>query len=404
MGNTTTKRNDVCSSSVDGVYKQKEDHFKQINAHFSAGSSGRSFASVSSHQSTYSFARPWSRVSRRRWKESTLTLPYESSKTAWPVSQLESRFLPEFPVASSENEKRFDILEEINKGAFGKVYKANDSKSGGTFALKVLSKSKVIKENSVQQVKDEVQIQRICGHHPFIVHCPLNWQSRKTLFIVSEFVEGGELFTFLKRYLALPIELVRLYVAQIALALDFLHNAGIVYRDLKPENVLLDSFGNVQLIDFGLSKWLPYGTTTKTICGTFRYMAPEILATEPYGHAVDWWSLGILACLMLTNEYPSPPVDSEPSPEERKPGSLPPNVDLDVPSRDLLLRLLQIDPKKRLRSVRTLETIAFYKGYSFLDVKEKRIQPHDLVLKYYPDGPPVVATQGDVFENFDVQI
>jgi uncharacterized serine/threonine-protein kinase SgK494 len=112
----------------------------------------------------------------------------------------------------------------------------------------------------VRQVKDEVQIQRVCGHHPFIVHCPFHWQSKKRLY------------NLLKTYTVLPVALVKLYVAQLALALDFLHNAGVIYRDLKPENILLDVEGNVQLIDFGLSKWLSYGKTTRTICGTLLYI------------------------------------------------------------------------------------------------------------------------------------
>nr|XP_023027808.1 serine/threonine-protein kinase S6KL-like [Leptinotarsa decemlineata] len=324
-----------------------------------------------------------------RWKESTLTLPYESSKTAWPVTQLESFFLPEFPVTASQNEKKFNIVQEISKGAFGKVYKVEDLESGRTFALKVLSKSKIIKENSVQQVKDEVHIQRICGHHPFIVNCPAQWQSRRRLYIVSDFIGGGELFDLLRTYITFPIALVQLYVAQIALALDFLHNAGVIYRDLKPENILLDEEGNIQLIDFGLSKWLSYGSTTRTICGTLRYMAPEILATESYGHAVDWWSLGVIACVMLTNKYPTPAVDPDPNPQDRKPGTLPLDVELDVASKDLLMRLLEFEPHKRLKSLRTLETIAFYKGYSFKDVREKKIKPNDLLKKFYPNGPPI---------------
>uniref|UniRef100_V5IA83 Serine/threonine-protein kinase n=1 Tax=Anoplophora glabripennis TaxID=217634 RepID=V5IA83_ANOGL len=272
MGNKSTKSRNACRGTIDTVYKQKEDHFKQLKANFTSSFSGRSFTSVSSHQSTYSVSRPWSRISRRRWKESTLTLPYESSKTAWPVSQLESYFLPEFPVTASINEKRFDVLDEISKGAFGKVYKVKDLEKGQIFALKVLSKSKIISENSVQQVKDEVQVQRVCGHHPYIVSCPLHWQSRKRLYIVTKFIEGGELYSLLTRYITLPVALVQVFVAQIALALDFLHNAGVIYRDLKPENILLDDVGNIQLIDFGLSKWLSYGSTTKTICGTLRYM------------------------------------------------------------------------------------------------------------------------------------
>ncbi|RZC39532.1 serine/threonine-protein kinase SgK494-like [Asbolus verrucosus] len=265
MGNTGPKPSSLNHNSVDGVYIQRgEDLCQNLNSNLS----GRSFASVSSHQSTYSVSRPWSRISRRRWKESTLTLPYESSKTAWPVSQSESFFLPEFPLSSDE--KRFEDLGEISRGAFGKVHRVQEG--GRVYALKVLSKSKIVKEDAVRQVKDEVRIQRVCGHHPFIVDCPYHWQSKKRLYIVSDFVAGGELYNLLKTYTVLPVALVKLYVAQLAFALDFLHNAGVIYRDLKPENILLDVDGNVQLIDFGLSKWLSYGKTTRTICGTLLYM------------------------------------------------------------------------------------------------------------------------------------
>lgn len=146
--------------------------------------------------------------------------------------------MPEFPITATHNEKRFELVKEVSKGAFGKVYKVNDLEREQSFALKVLSKSKVIKDNSVQQVKDEVQIQKLCGHHPFIVDCPLHWQSRKRLyignliietcfldlligchFLVTDFVSGGELYDLLKAYVTFPTELVKLYVAQIALAL-----------------------------------------------------------------------------------------------------------------------------------------------------------------------------------------
>ncbi|CAH0564536.1 unnamed protein product [Brassicogethes aeneus] len=396
MGNKQTK--------VETSIEQEKYHFRQIGDTINASLSFNSFGSVISQNSTYSVARPWSRVSRRRWKESTLTLPYESSKTAWPVSQLESSFLPEFPVTDSRNEQRFQVLEEIRQGAFGKVYKVNDKEQDKIFALKVLSKSKVIKDNSVQQVKDEVQIQRVCGHHPFIVNCPLHWQSRKRLYIVSDFVKGGELYDLLKAYVTFPIELVKLYVAQIALAIDFLHNAGVIYRDLKPENVLLDGDGNAQLIDFGLSKWLKYGNATKTLCGTLKYMAPEVLTLKPYGHAVDWWSLGVLACLMLTNKYPAPAVDHENHTYcGQKPGTLPTSVELNVPCKDLLLRLLEIEPTRRLRSLRTLQTIALYKGYNFEHVREKREKPNDLLKSFYPNGPPTkdVDVEIEFFPNFD---
>ncbi|XP_068915324.1 serine/threonine-protein kinase S6KL isoform X4 [Tenebrio molitor] len=177
--------------------------------------------------------------------------------------------------------------------------------------------------------------------------------------------------------------------------LYFLHNAGVIYRDLKPENILLDVEGNVQLIDFGLSKWLSYGKTTRTICGTLLYIAPEILARQEYGHGVDWWSLGIIACLMLTGKYPSTETDS--GGEEMKMVRLPRKVP-DVGSRDLLLRLLHTQPTKRLRSLRTLQTIAFYKNFNFEDVKLKKVRPIDLL----PGAPQEEVVEFDGFdESFD---
>ncbi|KAF7274285.1 hypothetical protein GWI33_013047, partial [Rhynchophorus ferrugineus] len=119
-------------------------------------------------------------------KESTRTLSSELSRTAWPVSQTESYFLPEFPVAHTQQDNKFESIAEISRGAFGKVYKVNHLGKNETFALKVLSKHKILTENSVKQVKEEVQIQKICGHHPFIVNCVLNWQSRKQLFIGND--------------------------------------------------------------------------------------------------------------------------------------------------------------------------------------------------------------------------
>ncbi|KAJ8916000.1 hypothetical protein NQ315_016678 [Exocentrus adspersus] len=161
------------------------------------------------------------------WKESTLTLTYESSKTAWPVSQLESYFLPEFPVVSCFNDKKFEILEEISKGAFGRVYKVRNSEKENTFALKILSKSKIISEYSVQQVKDEVHIQRLCGHHPYIASYFSHWQSKRCLYIGIDFIGGGELYTILKRYYKLPVALVKVFTAQIALALGMYEHKHI---------------------------------------------------------------------------------------------------------------------------------------------------------------------------------
>lgn len=217
--------------------------------------------------------RPWSRVSRRRWHESTLADEHLLSKTCWPVTKAEALFLPHFPVDGGA-EAQYTVVEHIANGAFGKVYKVR--RSGGTatdYALKVLSKSKIVNSGAIGQLRDEVDIQTICGHHPFLARCVRFWQNKKRVFLLSDYFPNGELF---QKFAKFPHELVRLYVAEIALALDFLHQAGIIHRDLKPENVLLDRDFHVRLIDFGFSRWLSIGSRTRTICGTLQYMGKAL--------------------------------------------------------------------------------------------------------------------------------
>lgn len=404
MGNSNRKHSvgNIRNSNSTDVNRHRV--LEQNISDLSFNLSGRSFASVNSQHSTYSVSRPWSRVSRRRWKESTLTLPFEASKTAWPVSNIESLFLPEFPVSPLISQNFINIVEFIAYGAFGKVYKVKEKTSDKLYALKVLSKSKIIKENSIEQVKDEVQIQRVCGHHPFIVNCPFHWQTRKRLYIVSEFVEGGELHHLCETYGILPVTVVQIYIAEIALALDFLHNAGIIYRDLKPENILLDIGGHVQLVDFGLSKWLSYGGRTSTVCGTLRYMAPEVISLQPYGHAVDWWALGVIACQMLTSKFPTAAVSGD-ADDKKRPGALPDQCELNLPCKDLLLRLLEPDPTKRLRSLRVLQTLAFFMKFDFEEVKKKKFEPAEMLKQHFPDGPPHYAQDiTEVIENFDIDL
>ncbi|VVC97551.1 unnamed protein product [Leptidea sinapis] len=231
--------------------------------------SGRSFVSVTSNQSVYSAARPWSRVSRRRWHDSTLNSPLEASKTAWPVAHQESIFLPEFQITTDLYKKDFEIIDTLAQGAFGEVFKVKRVSDDKFYALKVLQKAQIVSENAIGQVKEEARIQSAIGHHIFIA-------GAKGLFSVSEYIPCGELLALLEKYSTLPEELVKIFVAEIAIAIDFLHNAGVIYRDLKPENILLDSDYHIKLIDFGLSKWLSFGSRTTTLCGTLKYMVWDL--------------------------------------------------------------------------------------------------------------------------------
>ncbi|EZA50124.1 Putative serine/threonine-protein kinase F31E3.2 [Ooceraea biroi] len=246
--------------------------------------------------------RSWSHASHRSWAKSTLQETHGSSKTVWPIPRFQSMFLPEFPVERVSLHAGYSFLDTIAKGAYGKVYKVQRQDTSEVFALKVISKATIVAENAVRQAKEEIAIQRMVGHHPFIINCMHRWQGRKTLYILMDYVSGGELHSLVDEYGCLPEEVVRIYVAEVALAIDFLHNAGIVHRDLKATNILLDENGHAVIIDFGLAKWLPRNERTNTLCGTPQYMAPEILRREHYGHEVDWWSLGVLTCFLLTNK------------------------------------------------------------------------------------------------------
>jgi p70 ribosomal S6 kinase len=138
--------------------------------------------------------------------------------------------------------------------------------------------------------------------HPFICDLIYAFQTGGKLYLILEYLSGGELFMHLEREGIFMEDTACFYLSEIVLALEHLHRQGIIYRDLKPENILLDSSGHVKLTDFGLCKEAIHddSTVTHTFCGTIEYMAPEILMRCGHGKAVDWWSLGALTFDMLT--------------------------------------------------------------------------------------------------------
>ncbi|XP_045484047.1 serine/threonine-protein kinase S6KL isoform X1 [Pieris rapae] len=382
-------------------------------SHFVGNLSGRSFLSVTSNHSVNSTSRPWSRVSRRRWHDSTLNNPLEACKTAWPVAHKESIFLPEFPITTDLLKKDFKVVQTIAKGAFGEVFKVRKVSENKEYALKVLSKSQLVHDRAVCQVKEEAKIQSVVGHHQFIAGAVSRWQTKKRLYIVSEYIPGGELLVLLDQWRKLPEDIVKVFVAEIAFAIDFLHNAGIIYRDLKPENILLDSDYHIRLIDFGLSKWLCIGSRTTTLCGTLKYMAPEILQRDAYGHAVDWWSLGVITCRMLTGEFPEPAVHFEDKKDKDveennsydvKPTPIPgalPNAELSKAARGLLIKLLEVNPQYRVKSLRQLQQTAFFMGFNFDDIKIKKNSPKTMLQQYGEQNAFPEIFEDVPFTNFN---
>lgn len=309
--------------------------------------------------------------------------PLNWSKTTWPVPHFEAIFLPEFKVRTESLKSEYIFIDAIARGAYGRVYKVQKQDTLEIYALKVISKARIVTERAVAQVKQEIAIQKAVGHHQFIANSPHHWQSRKKLYILTEYISGGELFSLVEEYGCLSEDVVRIYVAEIALAIDFLHNAGVVHRDLKATNVLLDNKGHAILIDFGLAKWLHHTERTNTFCGTPEYMAPEIVRREYYGYEVDWWSLGVLACFLLTDQHPATIVcDFLPEKKERNyspPGTLPADVQISPAAVDLLQRLLQPNPRLRLRSIIGLQRIAFYMGYDLQHYSAKSVSPFELL-------------------------
>lgn len=176
------------------------------------------------------------------------------------------------------------------------MFLVRHKKSERLYAMKVLKKASLVLH--VNHVKTERQILEQV-RHPFIVQLYYAFQTREELHMILQYAVGGELFRHMNQEGMFDEPMASFYAAELVLALSHLHSLGIVYRDLKPENCLLDLDGHILLTDFGLSK-VSLDGRTNTICGTPEFMAPEILAGLQYDYAVDWWSLGVLIYDMLS--------------------------------------------------------------------------------------------------------
>lgn len=195
----------------------------------------------------------------------------------------------------------YNIKQTVGTGSFGRVKLVLHTKENKYYAMKILKKVEIIKLKQVDHILSEVSILNLIDH-PFLVRMTGITQNERYLYIVLEYVQGGELFTYLRTVQSLRNEDAIFYSAQVILMFEYLHSKNIVYRDLKPENLLIDAQGYLKLTDFGFAKIIE--GRTYTLCGTPEYLAPEILLQKGHGKPVDWWCLGILIYEMLVGIDP----------------------------------------------------------------------------------------------------
>uniref|UniRef100_A0A7S2FJL0 cAMP-dependent protein kinase n=1 Tax=Florenciella parvula TaxID=236787 RepID=A0A7S2FJL0_9STRA len=201
----------------------------------------------------------------------------------------------------------FNVGVTLGTGSFGRVKFATHKIKGSHWAIKMLKKSEVIRLQQVEHMVSEKTILAALSH-PFIVTLAGTFQDPRYLYMVLEYVVGGEFFTHLRNAQRLDNNNAKFYAAQVSLIFEYLHSQDFIYRDLKPENLLLDKMGYIKITDFGFAKRVAF--KTYTLCGTPEYIAPEVLLNKGHGKGVDWWTLGILMYEMLVGQPPF--VDDDP--------------------------------------------------------------------------------------------
>ncbi|PLB42064.1 protein kinase-like protein [Aspergillus candidus] len=291
----------------------------------------------------------------------------------------------------------FNFLAVLGKGNFGKVMLAETKGNKKLYAIKVLKKEFIIENDEVESTKSEKRVFLIANkeRHPFLLNLHACFQTETRVYFVMEYISGGDLMLHIQRG-QFGLKRAQFYAAEVLLALKYFHENGVIYRDLKLDNILLTLDGHIKIADYGLCKenmW--YGATTSTFCGTPEFMAPEILLDKKYGRAVDWWAFGVLIYQMLLQQSPFRGEDEDEiydailADEPLYPIHMPRD------SVSILQKLLTREPELRLGSGPTdaqeVMSHAFFRNVNWDDIYHKRVPPPFL---------PTITSPTDT-SNFD---
>ncbi|KAL2685498.1 hypothetical protein Neosp_006598 [[Neocosmospora] mangrovei] len=277
----------------------------------------------------------------------------------------------------------FDILKLIGKGTFGQVYQVRKKDTQRIYAMKVLQKKVIVQKKEVAHTVGErnILVRTAMSDSPFIVGLKFSFQTPSELYLVTDYMSGGELFWHLQKEGRFDEKRAKFYIAELILAIQHLHNNDIVYRDLKPENILLDANGHIALCDFGLSKAnLTKNDTTNTFCGTTEYLAPEVLLDESgYTKMVDFWSLGVLVFEMCCGWSPFYAEDTQQMYKNIAFGKVRfPRDTLSQEGRNFVKGLLNRNPKHRLGATDDAEELKRHSFFGDIDwtlLSKKLITP-----------------------------
>ena len=331
---------------------------------------------IAKNNSSYIFDSSKHLINREPKQNSSKSIKKKSNKNKYNKVKLED----------------FQFIRLIGVGSYGKIYVASKKSSNKLYAIKILNKKNVYNQNERQNIKTERTVLAKLNH-PFIMKLYYAFQTRESLYFITQFMYGGELnyHIYKEKINYFSEEKARFYAAEIIVAINYLHKNNCIYRDLKPENVLLDKDGHIKIIDFGLSKICSANPCkTNTLCGTPEYLAPEVLFEKEYGIEVDWWSLGVIIYEMLSGYLPFKIISGEKISKNVYKKRIKIFNHFSKSAENLIKRLLEYNPKKRLKYDDIINH-SFFRGTNWDKIEKLETNP-----PFIPD-----IKEENLFQYFD---